>query len=127
MGRKTARCWAAGLAFVACLGLVRSASAEPTGLNNIPTTDVVPEKILVLQGKSDFGHTRNADFLAGFKFGAWKDLEVSLDQKVGDNPHRDPAFQAKYRIDPGEALKRSSPVSTAASRCSTETSSCAVT
>jgi hypothetical protein len=60
--------------------------ATPTGLNNIPTTDVVPKDILVLQTWAVL-----AD-----------DAEVGLDWKANHDPHGHVAFQAKYAFGLGD-------------------------
>ncbi len=41
--------------------------ATSTGLNNIPTADVVPEKVLVFQYFTDLGNDNITDHFTGFK------------------------------------------------------------
>ena len=40
--------------------------ATPTGLNNIPTADVVPTEVLVWQAFAQFGEDRAPTWFAGF-------------------------------------------------------------
>ncbi len=76
--------------------------ASPTGLNNIPTTDVVPKDILVLQTWATWG-SQHPDLFVGAKYGLLDGLEVGLDWKYNDEPHGHLALQAKYAFDlPGE-------------------------
>lgn len=56
--------------------------ATPTGLNNIPTADVVPKKVLVLQGIVEVGKDNKPDYATGFKYGLIKNLEVGLDGRI---------------------------------------------
>ena len=56
--------------------------ATSTGLNNIPTADVVPEKILVFQFISDFANNETPDYTGGFKYGPAKNIEIGLDGKI---------------------------------------------
>jgi hypothetical protein len=89
------------LFFAAVLVLLAGHSAwgSPTGLNNIPTTDVVPENVLVLQGWLNTGHGQHPGQFIGFKYGPFKDIEIGVDWKANDKPSRPPAFQAKYGFD----------------------------
>jgi len=52
------------------LGLLYAgpAFATATGLNNIPTADVVPEKVLVLQYYGNFASGAGPDHFLGFKY-----------------------------------------------------------
>jgi hypothetical protein len=73
--------------------------ATPTGLNNIPTADVVPKDILVLQSWTDFGSDRDTGWAAGFKVGPAENWEVGLDGGLtGPGSGGGPTFQAKYKI-----------------------------
>lgn len=74
-----------------------SALATPTGLNNIPTADVVPPNLLVLQSWATFdGET---SWFAGLKYGPAENWEVGLDDAVaGPGSEGGPTAQAKYRI-----------------------------
>jgi hypothetical protein len=73
--------------------------ATPTGLNNIPTTDVVPENVLVFQTWGNFAGGERPGQFVGFKYGPFKNLEVGIDWKANDQPHRHAEFQAKYAFD----------------------------
>jgi hypothetical protein len=76
-----------------------SAWATSTGLNNIPTTDTVPDKILVFQTWGNFAHGEHPDQFVGFKYGLFKDLEVGVDWKANNDPSRHAVLQAKYAFD----------------------------
>jgi len=85
-----------GFGLTAC-GLSR-AWATPSGLNNIPTADVVGEKELVLQAFSEFGSERQPAWFAGFKYGPAENWEVGLDDIIaGPGSAGGPTLQAKYR------------------------------
>jgi hypothetical protein len=56
--------------------------ATSTGLNNIPTADVVPERVLVFQYFSELGNDNVPDHFAGFKYGLMKNVEVGLDGRI---------------------------------------------
>lgn len=88
--------------------------ATTTGLNNIPTADVVPRGWLVWQQINNIGGDQPWRHTAGFKYGLSHNLEVGLDGLL-KHSHQDasgagvtgaggaPAypftFQAKYRIE----------------------------
>jgi hypothetical protein len=75
------------------------ALATPTGLNNIPTADVVPKGILVLQAFANFGGRGDASWLGGLKFGPADNWEVGLDGEVsGPGSGGGPTLQAKYTM-----------------------------
>jgi hypothetical protein len=57
------------LTALALAALAGSLSATPSGLNNIPTADVTPMGVFVLQPFTDFGNGRDADLTLGFKTG----------------------------------------------------------
>jgi hypothetical protein len=80
-----------------CLG--RLAWATSTGLNNIPTTDTVPEKVLVFQSWGNFAGGEHPDQFVGFKYGPFQDVEIGVDYKANNEPSRHAAFQAKYAFD----------------------------
>ncbi len=84
----------------------RSTWATSSGLNNIPTTEIVPENILVFQTWGNFaGGERPEDFV-GFKYGLFKDVEIGVDWKANDEPHGHATFQAKYAFDiDGDVLR----------------------
>jgi hypothetical protein len=56
--------------------------ATPTGLNNIPTADVVPKNVLVFQFISDFANNNTPAYTAGFKYGPAKNIEIGLDGNI---------------------------------------------
>jgi len=103
------RVWSHRVCVARCLGvlvslvLVRAvpAQASATGLNNIPTADVVGEQQLVLQQWSDYGPNQRPEHFVGFKYGPIEHLEVGLDAKVGSTAlTRGPVkFQAKYQVE----------------------------
>ncbi|MDK1031853.1 MAG: hypothetical protein QGD94_07600 [Planctomycetia bacterium] len=72
---------------------------SPTGLNNIPTTDIVSEKTLVLQTWSNLAPTKYPQQYVGMKFSPLKNLEIGFDWKASDKTHGHPTLQAKYAFD----------------------------
>jgi hypothetical protein len=76
-----------------------SAWGSPTGLNNIPTTDIVPTKVLVLQSWLNSGYNRHPQEFVGFKYGLLRDIEVGVDWKANDVTHGHATFQGKYAFD----------------------------
>ena len=73
--------------------------ASPTGLNNIPTTDVVPQDVLVLQTWGLWGPGAPAAHTVGLKYGPAAGLEIGADwQATGAGSPGPLAFQAKYRV-----------------------------
>lgn len=101
------------LSAFATLPLAAPAFATPTGLNNIPTSDVVAHGVLVLQQFTNFGDDQATVFTGGFKYGPCRNIEIGLDDNVGlsgalraENgvagaggaPASIPVFQAKYRL-----------------------------
>ena len=56
--------------------------ATSTGLNNIPTADVVPENVLVFQFISDFANNNTPAYMTGFKYGPAKNIEIGLDGNI---------------------------------------------
>jgi hypothetical protein len=81
---------AAGLAAV-------PAFASPTGLNDIPTADVVSYNVLVVQGWAN--SDGDTSWFGGFKVGPAPNLEVGLDKDVaGAGSATGTTFQAKYRF-----------------------------
>ncbi len=79
----------------------RSAWATSTGLNNIPTTDIVPENILVFQTWGNYAGGEYPGEFIGFKYGLLKDVEIGIDWKANDRPHGHAMLQAKYAFDIG--------------------------
>ena len=83
-----------------CLLLASSSVlASPSGLNNIPTTDVVPEKILVLQTWLNMANDMQTQQFIGFKAGVFKGFEFGVDWKAIDRTHGHAELQAKYAFD----------------------------
>ena len=82
------------------MGPLPSTHGTPTGLNNIPTADVVPERTLVFQAFGFLADGTRPDWWGGFKFGAWKNLEVGFDGQLNAESSGDAvlAGQVKYRI-----------------------------
>lgn len=72
--------------------------ASPTGLNNIPTADVVPEKVLVFQWWTNIGEGIRPGYYAGFKWGPIRKLEVGADGKLGSDSSGPVTLQLKYQI-----------------------------
>lgn len=84
------------------LGLVGAVFGTPTGLNNIPTADTVPDRTVAVQVYDLFGEGPN-DFSAGFKTGwdlDWADLEWGLDSHLADAPAGPLLFQTKLGFQP---------------------------
>ncbi len=96
-----------GLLVVICILLVgHSAFGSSSGLNNIPTTDIVPEEVLVFQTWANAGYNRYTQNFVGFKYGLFKDIEIGLDWKANDATHCHAMFQGKYAFDiDGDALR----------------------
>ncbi len=91
-----------------------SVFATPTGINNIPTADVVPHRTVAVQAFSSFGPGANQfaangpdehAFWLGFKTG-WQfspvNLEWGLDSPVFDGPSGPLFFQTKLNFKPWE-------------------------
>jgi len=83
-----------GVFCVLLVGL--SAWGSPTGLNNIPTTDTVPREVLVLQDWLNITANEQTQQFVGFKYGAFKDVEIGVDWKASDRAHGHATLQAKY-------------------------------
>jgi hypothetical protein len=87
------------LAAVIAAASVSTAWATPTGLNNIPTADVVPLHVLVLQSWTNSGSGLDTAWAAGAKYGPAENWEVGLDGGLtGPGSGGGPVFQAKYRV-----------------------------
>jgi hypothetical protein len=83
--------------------------ATPSGLNNIPTADVTPTGLLVLQEINNFGSNQPSRFTAGFKCGIAEGWEVGYDGRIsqtgigtgvtgaGGAPSHGATFNVKYR------------------------------
>jgi hypothetical protein len=72
---------------------------SPTGLNNIPTTDVVPERTLVVQTWLNLAENKHPQQFIGFKYGVLSGLEFGVDWKANDSTHGHAELQAKYGFD----------------------------
>lgn len=72
--------------------------ASPSGLNNIPTTDVVPKKTLVLQSWINAGRGKAPDYYSGLKYGVIKGMEIGIDGKLGSRNAGPAAGQIKYHL-----------------------------
>lgn len=74
---------------------------SPSGLNNIPTTDVVPKDILVFQTWFNMAHGMQTEEYFGAKYGVpfLEGLEIGIDWKGIGDTHGHAAFQAKYAFD----------------------------
>jgi hypothetical protein len=83
----------------AALVAPRPAHATPSGLNNIPSADVVPKDILVVQSWTEVGPDGDTSWAAGLKVGPAENWELGLDGGLaGPGSGGGPTFQAKYRI-----------------------------
>jgi len=87
------------LAVLCILFVGRSAWSRPSGLNNIPTTDIVPERVLVLQTWGNFAGGEHPQQFIGFKYGPFKNVEAGIDWKANDITHGHATLQAKYAFD----------------------------
>ena len=88
------------LLFVLLLS-VQPAWGSPSGLNNIPTTDFVPENILVFQTYFNFANDAETEEFFAFKYGVpgLEGLEIGVDWKGIGETHGHAALQAKYTFD----------------------------
>lgn len=85
---------------VCCLHLAgRPAWCSSSGLNNIPTTEITPEDILVFQTWGNYAGGEHPSQFVGFKYGLFRDVEIGVDWKASDHPHGHAVFQAKYAFD----------------------------
>ncbi len=95
-GRRTG--WTA----VAACGLIFMISgmawASPSGLNNIPTVDVVPRNVLVLQTWGNYMSGASPAYVAGFKYGLPAGIEIGLDSRVDSGDSGPLTGQAKWRL-----------------------------
>ena len=72
--------------------------ASSSGLNNIPTTDVVPDKRVVVQTWWNWGRGLHPQQFLGFKASPLEDVEVGVDWKAVDETHGHAMLQAKYAM-----------------------------
>ncbi len=88
------------LAGAICLFVLSpSAWGSPSGLNNIPTTDVVPPKTVVLQTWWNLGYNREPEQFVAFKAGGFEGLEFGVDWRAAGETHRHAELQVKYAFD----------------------------
>jgi hypothetical protein len=75
--------------------------ATSTGLNNIPTADVVPERVLVFQVFSNLANNNKPDHFAGFKYGPAKNIEIGLDGRIFPEKAKEETLvgQTKMRLE----------------------------
>jgi len=83
---------------VVCALLAVGAWASPTGLNNIPTADVTPEGLLVLQQYTNVRSAQTPLYYLGAKAGLDRNLEIGLDGCLGSGPGGPAVGQVKYRF-----------------------------
>ncbi len=72
---------------------------SPSGLNNIPTTDIVPRDIFVLQSWLNTGSNKHPEEFMGFKYGLFKDTEIGVDWKANGETHGHATLQVKHAFD----------------------------
>lgn len=80
--------------------------ATSTGLNNIPTADVVPMNVLVFQYYNNMSHNSKTSHFTGFKYGPMKNVEVGLDGRVfpDKSSSENLVGQAKIRFEVSDDL-----------------------
>ncbi len=80
--------------------------ATSTGLNNIPTADVVPENVLVFQFIGDFANNSTPGYTTGFKYGPAKNIEIGLDGNIFPQKSKTETLvaQGKLRFELNEFL-----------------------
>ena len=72
------------------------AGATSTGLNNIPTADLVPEGTLVYQWFSNLANNSKPGHFTGFKYGLMQNIEIGLDGRVF--PEKAAAYNKCYAV-----------------------------
>ncbi len=87
------------VAVLVCVPSGPLAEGSSSGLNNIPTTDVVPKDVLVLQSWFNSAHNTAPQEFMGFKYGPFKDVEIGVDWKANGRTHGHAVLQAKYAFD----------------------------
>ncbi len=90
---------AAGRLVIAALCLLFTAPmawASPSGLNNIPTTDVTPPRAFVIQTWFNLIESDQTQQFVGFKTGVIKGLEFGIDYKAYGGEHGHATLQTKY-------------------------------
>ena len=86
------------LSCVVLLFAVQTCWASSTGLNNIPTTDVVGDRTLVWQGWLTTGDGAKPVWTTGFKYGILDKIEVGADSKLGAGDAGPVALQGKLKV-----------------------------
>ncbi|MBW8001328.1 MAG: hypothetical protein FVQ80_04830 [Planctomycetes bacterium] len=76
-----------------------SVFGSASGLNNIPTTDIVPKNVLVLQSWVNINPPVQAENYAGFKYGLFEDVEIGIDTKTLGDVHGHTTLQVKKAFD----------------------------
>jgi len=102
------------LAILSFLFLSHSLFGTPTGLNNIPTADTVPHRVVAVQSFSSFGAGTNQfaangpgefsywmGFKAGYRFSVIQ-WEVGLDSPLAPKETGPLVFQTKANVSPWE-------------------------
>lgn len=87
--------------------LTACAQATPSGLNNIPTADTVPQGTVVLQAFTTVGNDRDADFNLGFKTGidaGWVSFELGASYHILPDKSGPITPHGKIAIPFGEGL-----------------------
>lgn len=74
----------------------RRAWGSASGLDNIPTTDYVPPKVLVLQTWLNVADDQDPQQFVGFKYGVVEGLEIGADWQAYGETHGHAIFEAKY-------------------------------
>ena len=69
-----------------------------TGLNNIPTADVVPERVLVFQYIGEFANDNAPNHVVGFKYGLMKNVEVGLDGRIFPEKSKEENLVAQGKV-----------------------------
>jgi hypothetical protein len=87
--------------------LAFTVSATPSGLNNIPTADVTPQGVFVIQTFTNLGNDRDADLNVGFKTGLdvfGQKFEFGADSRLLPGKGGPVVLQGKYSLPFGEGL-----------------------
>lgn len=84
--------------FICLMALTPKLFSSPSGLNNIPTADVVPEKVLVVQGWGNFSQGESPVYYVGAKYGPLKGVEIGIDGMVGSDDTGPGTFQIKSQL-----------------------------
>lgn len=106
MIRKLCLRWCLLFVILCILLAARPVWADSTGLNNIPTADVVPERVLVFQYYNNLGPDNVPDHWTGFKYGLMRNVEIGLDGRIFPEKGEQGNFvvQGKVRFELTEPL-----------------------